>query len=147
MILNRNRFFLGLFLLILLPVLGYKLTWMLQANKGTATFAFHGLEINGQFESRHAVMYFPTGNDTVIFHAVDNAAYKRGDQFPVLYQASDPTQASLTTFVDLWMKTLVILTVPIVFLLIVYFHKEIVPYKSNIHLSKKVPFIKIIPAG
>ena len=144
MTLGRNTFFLILLFLLAVPVSGYKLIWLLRAEKSTATFAFHGKEIHGQLESTHAVMFYSPGNDTVFFHAVDDPAYTVGSRFPVLYQPANPTDASLTDFDNMWMKTSIILGVPLVLLLIVFLHKEIVPYRSKIRLSAKPPFLQVI---
>lgn len=147
MILGRNGFFLGLLLLVTVPVLSYKLVWLLRAKKATAVFAFHGKEIRGQMESRHAVMYFTTGNDTTFFNAIDNPAYVSGDRFPVLYQSANLADASLVDFENMWMTTGVMLGVPLVFLLIVFLHKEIIPYGSKIRLSVRAPFMQVIGKG
>lgn len=144
MAINRNSFFFGILLLITVPVLGYKVLWLMRAKKSTATFAFHGKEISGQLESKHAVMFFTADNDTVFFNAVDNPTYSKGDQFPILYQPTNPQQASLINFDDLWMQTVILWGVPFIFLLIVFLHREIVPYNSKIELSTKAPWIKVV---
>ncbi len=104
---------------------------------------FDSRTIEVQGVSRHPVYRFKAGADSVWFDGIMNIGYNRGDLVPVRYNASDPYDARVNTFLGLWIDTLLYLIFPSLVLLILYIKPDIIPRKARVRLGRK-PLVQII---
>lgn len=104
---------------------------------------FIGKTYTGQIPHSYSVILFQVGNDSFWLRSTDNIIFNPDEKMPILYQPKNPFDAHTTVFADLWGDTLVYAGIPAMLVLIVCFHPYIVPYRNNIQLVRKKPFIKI----
>lgn len=149
MILSRNRFFLLLFTISIVPFFAYKLAWLAGTKKtnGIVYFIGHGNLGSVLGISTYPVIQFKTGKDTIEFKGNINLDINPGAIVSVRYRKNDPADAKINTAICIWGDTLAYAIFPFIVLLIIFFIPErfdpIIPAKSKILLGKK-PFIKII---
>ena len=130
---------------MVVPIIAAKLFWISSASKTKGVMAFEGKEITGQFQRTYAVIMFSaTGKDTVFFNSADDESFSPGQSVPVLYQRSRPTEAKVDTFTGLWMDTVIYSGLFFLFIAIVFFHPQIIPYRARVQLLLKRPFIKLV---
>jgi len=140
---SKTSFIILLSSVFVLPFIGYKLIWIIRAERATGTMCFMGKTLNGQFSSEYPVIKFTsTGRDTVFFNAAEGVVLKPGEQVPVLYYSDRPSGARVASFQGLWVDTLIYASIPLVLLLIIYFHPGIIPKNATIQVGKK-PFIRL----
>ena len=145
MIFSRTKFFILLTLLVLSPVIGVKLWWLVSARKANAKMAFAGKEISGQLVRNYSVMMFSvTGTDTIFFNTGDQELYQPGQVLPVLYQPDEPSDARVNRFWSIWQETVVIGGVLAVIILIVFLHPDIIPYRAKVRVTFNKPFIQCV---
>lgn len=107
--------------------------------------AFEGKEISGQLRRTYdVIMFSATGKDTVFFNSADDESFSPGQIVPVLYQRSRPTEAKVDTFTGLWMDTVIYSGLFFLFIAVVFFHPQIIPYRARVQLLLKRPFIKLV---
>ena len=134
-----------LFLIVVVPIVATKLFWISSSSKTKGVMAFEGKEITGQLQRTYAVIMFSaTGKDTVFFNSADEGSFRPGQSVTVLYQRTHPTDARLDTFTGLWMDTVIYSGLFFLFIAIVFFHPEIIPYRSKVKLLWAPPFIRIV---
>jgi hypothetical protein len=144
MILRRSYFFLALFSLLIIPCIAYKIRWLAGSKKTTGTMSFIGKTFSGQMDDVYSVIWFMDGKDTIWFNGRNNIFFKEGEAVPVRYQRSQPADAKLNVFLAIWGDTLVYGGVPLLILLAIFIHPELIPYSSKIRLVLKKPFIQVI---
>ncbi|HEX5026706.1 MAG TPA: DUF3592 domain-containing protein [Agriterribacter sp.] len=145
MIIKRRNFFLILILIVVMPIIAAKLTWINSAVRTKGVTAFEGMDIAGQLQRHYSVIMFSaTGRDTVFFNSSDNELFEPGQSLSVLYQPANPTDARVNTFSSLWMDTVIYSSLFFLFIAIVFLHPEIIPYQSKIQLMRRRPFIQLI---
>jgi hypothetical protein len=146
MVISRTKFFLGLFLLFITPLLLSKAIWVLQSKKTKGKFAFqsYGPALD-QIRFPYSIIYFMTGKDTVWFKGPANLGLPENADVPVRYQAGNPADAKLDSFKAIWMGTLIYGGIPFLILLVIFLHPEIVPYRSRVKLTKMKPFVYLVP--
>jgi len=104
--------------------------------------SFEGMGNAGDMlRSTYSVFYFEHDADTTWFNSSANISYKPGDLVPVRYNAANPDDARLNTFLSIWLGTMLIGGIPLLILLIIFLNRHIVPYNNDIRLSDKKPFI------
>lgn len=88
MLLKRNQFFLLLLLVFVVPIVAYKVCWLVRSQRtlGVMCFTGHTLETVGV--SRHPVIRFRAGGDSIFFNGNSNVEYRNGDLVPVRYHTS-----------------------------------------------------------
>ncbi|MDR3713830.1 MAG: hypothetical protein P4L51_13495 [Puia sp.] len=151
MLLQRNTFFVLLFLLFVAPFYLYKGIWIATSVRttGKGYFMGHTLENLGNI-SGHLVVLYLAGKDSVTFNTADDLGFGVGDPIPVLYQRNDPSDARVSIPICVWGDTWVNSLFPFLVLLVLYFTPDfldpLIPRRAKIRLGKK-PFIRIIPAG
>jgi hypothetical protein len=151
MILSRNQFFIILLIALVGPFYFSKILWLTSSRQaiGSAWFMGHTLELHGDI-SRHLVILFKVGQDSVTFNAADNWGFRVGDLVPVCYQKDNPSDARVNIPVSIWGDTCVDSLLPVLILLVLYLTPDkfdpLIPKKVKIRLGIK-PFIKIIPTG
>jgi hypothetical protein len=145
MIIHRTKFFLVLICLYITPLVLYRVIWLLQSKKTTGIFAFvtYGSALD-QIRSPYSEIYFKHGIDTVWFQEPGKLKYKPGAIVPVRYLAGNPSNARLDTFRSLWMATIVYGGIPLLVLLAISLHPEIVPYRKKVMLTRKKPFVWVV---
>lgn len=143
--LNRIQFFFLLIVLFVLPFFVYKFIWISGSAATNGVMCFMGKQQNGQFVKTYPVIKFTTtGRDTVFFNGTDETLLRRGDSIPVRYQKTNPADARINDFTGIWLDTIIYGAVPLLFLLIIFLHRDIVPWQSNVVIGKR-PFISIVP--
>lgn len=143
MVFSKNAFFFLLLLLLTLPFLLPNVLWLLRSEKATGKVegigASSGLSLG---RDTYALVSFSTGKDTVYFQGKDDN-YKEGDIVPLHYQPKNPEDAKIASFYSLWGNTIAYMGAPLIFWIICFFARDIVPNGSSIRLGKK-PFLKVI---
>lgn len=128
-----------------MPYFGTKLLWLSSAKKTTGTVAFTGKDISTQLPHSYSVVMFSvTGKDTVYFNSGDNEIFEPGTIVPVLYQPSQPKDASIDGFMGLWLDCTIYSTIMLVLIGIIFLHPSIVPYRSAIKIQKSKPLISVV---
>ena len=141
---RKTQFIILLAVLFVLPFIIYKVTWIVRANRAMGTMSFMGKTLNGQFSSEYAVIRFTSnGKDTVFFNAAEGVSLQPYEQVPVLYYKNDMPGARVASFQGLWVDTVIYASIPLVILLIIFFHPDIIPRNSIIQVGKK-PIIQLI---
>ena len=143
MIIRRTPFFLGLLAITIIPFFTYKFAWIAGSVKTTGIAEFQGKSYTGQIAHVYMNIRYNTGKDTLWFNGNDNILYKEGQPVPVRYQKSDPSNARLDIFPSMWGDTLVYGSIPVSILLLLFLHPHIIPYRSRLKLTRKLPFILI----
>jgi hypothetical protein len=144
MILHRTKFFVLLFIIGMAPFLLYKIWWIANSSKTNGVMGFVGKNYTGQIEHTYAVIIFKVGEKTFWFNGNENIFFRKGETVPVRYQDKNPYEARLNIFVSMWGDTLVYGGIPLLILLVVFLHPEIIPRSSKVLLARGKPFIKII---
>lgn len=137
--------FMGLLTAIfVLPFILYKLAWIARAEPAIGTRSFMGKTLNGQFSSEYAVIKFTsTGNDTVFFNAAEGVQLQPGEQVQILYHKDDMAAARVANFQGLWVDTTIYASIPLILILVIFFHPGIIPKKSFVVIGKK-PFMQLL---
>jgi hypothetical protein len=147
--LSRNKFFLGLLAVMLLPFLANRIIWLAGSReaKGIMSFVGHGDLGSALGISTYAVIDFKTGDNNVSFHSAMEPGLKEGDTVTVLYQISDPSDAVVKGFVNIWMRSISYLIMPVAVFLILYLmpdrYDPVFPKRCMIELGGK-PFFRIL---
>ena len=144
MVIRRTHFFAILFGLVLFPVLLQKIIWLAGSEKTTGTISFVGKRYAGQMVYSYSVVWFIVDYDTVWFNGKNGLLFKEGQQVPVRYQRKDPTIARLDVFLAIWGDSLVFGGIPLLILLVIFIHREIITYRSRVMVTRGFPFIKIM---
>jgi len=143
MIISRKTFFSILFGLITLPFLLHKIIWLAGSSEAVGIMGFVGKAYSGQIVHEYSVVKFGVQKDTFWFNGNDNILYKPGEKVPVRYQVKNPREARINIFSSIWGDTVVFGGIPLIILLIVIMHPQIVPYSAKILINRSRPFIQI----
>jgi hypothetical protein len=147
MIVRRTSFFLALSSLIIVPLLANKIIWLANSKKTTGIFSFQGGgNALDQIRMSQSFMYYTLGKDTIWFEGLPHLNLKEGQTVPVRYQPDNPSDVKLDTFLGIWGVTAIYGGLPLLVLLVLFLHPEIVPYRSKLRLTRKKPFIEIVSA-
>jgi hypothetical protein len=145
MTLTRTRFFLYLFLLLLVPFLTPKLLWLTNTRTTTGRLAFEGRGDAGeQMPLNYTIIWFRRGSDTIWIRGLGNLGLHPGDPVPIRYKADDPSNARVNIFAGIWGDTLVYGGIPLFMLLVIYLHPTVVPRRSKVRLVAGRPFIRLV---
>jgi hypothetical protein len=145
MVIPRTRFFLALFLLLIVPLLLFKVVWLMQSKKGKGIFAFEGRgNALDQMRTSFSDIYFINGRDTMWFKGPGGLHLKPGAIVSIRYQPNNPSDAKIDTFKSIWGATAVYGGIPLLVLLAISLHPEIVPYRSNVELTRRKPFLRVV---
>jgi hypothetical protein len=143
MVLRRTTFFLVLLMLFIGPFFLYTLIWVLRAEKTNGQMRFIGKTYAGQQTRSYSVIIFFVDNDTVWVNSGDDIFYKKGETVPVLYQPRDIGDARIASFSGAWGNTCQYACAPFIILLVIFFHRGIIPRGSIIRVTGKKPFIQV----
>jgi hypothetical protein len=145
MLLSKNQFFFGLLFLVLAPFIVVNGVWLLRSQKTIGKVQGIGEHLGMNLgPSTYALVSFPVANDTVWFRGVDQN-YKYGDQVPVRYLPSHPSDAKIATVLSIWGDTFAYGGVAFIFWIVCFLSKDLVPATARVRIGKK-PFLQIIPA-
>jgi hypothetical protein len=143
MLFSKNAFFFLLLLLLLTPFLLPNIIWLLRSQKTTGLVEGIGTPSGVTLgRSTYAYVSFAVGKDTFYFQGKDND-YKQGDVVPLRYQVKDPEDAKVASFYSIWGNTIAYCGVPLIFWIICFFGKDIVPKGSGVRVGSK-PFFKVV---
>jgi hypothetical protein len=142
MILHRTTFFLALFGILLIPLLVPRMLWLLHAEKTMGIMAFETRGTAGdQLPLTYSLIYFIHGKDTVWFNGLPGLGLKTGQLVPVCYQPGNPADAKVDHFIALWGDILVYGGIPLLMLVIIFLHPDVIQRRSRVRLTRKPPFI------
>jgi hypothetical protein len=144
MLIRRSRFFLVLFGIMVIPLLVPKIVWLARSEKANGIVSFIGKRYAGQMVYTYAVVWFMVGKDTVWFNGRNDILFEEGEQVPVRYPRKNPAEARLDVFLAIWGDTLIYGGIPVLILLIIFLHPEIVPRRAKVRLTVIRPFIMIV---
>jgi len=101
---------------------------------------FKGYTMELQSISSHAVIVFKAGLDSIIFNGGLEPNLKPGSLIPVIYQADDPSDARIDSFMSIWGKTFALALFPCLALLVIFittiFVEPLIPKKVKITFRK-----------
>lgn len=119
--------------------------WLVTTVKTTGTMYFTGHGNLGSVLgiSTYPVIWFKAGRNTIYFNGNVNIPLKEGERVSVLYQKNNPVDAKIDTFSCIWGDSLAYELAPLLILIIVFFHPDLVPKKSKIVLGER-PFVKFV---
>src|SRR5688572_547281 len=108
MTLPRTKFFLSVILLLIIPLVTFKVIWLLQSKKTTGIFAFesYGPALD-QIRFPYSVIYFFVGNDTIWFKGPPKLGLPEKAIVPVRYRPGNPADARFDSFRGIWIGTLI----------------------------------------
>lgn len=144
MLLHRAAFFSFLFLILIIPVVGYKLLWLAGSIKTNGTMSFVGKTYAGQMVYTYSVIWFKAGTDTVWFNGRNGILFEEGELVPVRYHEQNLADARLNVFLAIWGDTVIYGGIPVLILLVVFIHPMIIPYRSKVFVTSRKPFIRIV---
>lgn len=145
MLMPRTKFFLALFSLLIVPLLLYKVVWLMQSQKANGVFAFEGSgNALDQMRFPYSDIYFINGGDTVWFKGPGGLHLQPGAIVPIRYQSNNPSNAKLDNFKSIWGATIIYGGIPLLILLVIFLHPEIVPYRSKVKLTPRKPFVWVV---
>ena len=143
MLLSKNQFFFSLLFLILLPFVIPDIVWLLRSQKATGKVQGIGHHTGMNLgPSSYALVSFQTAKDTIWFRGV-NQEYQLGDQVPVRYLPSQPTDAKIATLLSLWGDTFAYSSVAFIFWIGCFLSRDLVPKTAKVRIGKK-PFIQVV---
>jgi len=148
MIFSRHSFFLLLLSVLVFPLFAYKLIWLSTSRETTGYMYFlgHG-NLGSVFGiSTYPVIRFGLGKDTILFNGNVNINLKTDEAVSVRYQKNDPSDAKINVFECIWGDTFAYCLAPFLFLLVIYFHPDLLPKKARIEIGRR-PFIRILPGN
>lgn len=144
MILSKNHFFLVLFSILIIPVLLQKFIWLAGSRQTNGICSFIGKEYAGQMVYSYSVIAFPLGSDTVWFNGRNGILYQEGAIVPVRHQVNNPADARINSFISIWGDTLVYGGIPVLILLAIFLHPQIVPFGRRVRIRISKPFFSVL---
>lgn len=145
MLIRRYVFFILLLFIAIAPYFLVRLCWVASAKTTKGKVAYIGKDISAQIPRSYSVVTFSSnGNDTLFINSTDGEILETGQRISVLYQPANPKNASINTFMSLWLDAAVYGIVIFVIIAIIFLHPEIVPYQSNIKIQLKKPLISVV---
>lgn len=145
MIVSRFVFLTGLFCLFVLPFYVQNLHWIYHSTPTTGKAVFDGRSYTGQIGHSYTVIMFVTQGDTIMFNSDDNQIFEKGTTLPVRYNNSMLKDARIGNTSGLWARTFFYSLMPLLIIIIIAVHKELIPYRSRIKLSYN-PLITVLPS-
>ena len=143
MLLNKSQLFIILLIIIITPFLAYKVNWLAHSERTNGTMSFAGKNITGQYVHQYSVIMFTIGKDSIWFNGADNVIYNEGETVPVRFQLSNPHDARINIFISIWGDTLVFGGIPVLILIVLFLHPQIIPRRSMIRVKTRKPFLEI----
>lgn len=104
---------------------------------------FVGKSYTGTIIHSYSNIRFKVGNDTIWFNGNDNIFFKEGEVVPVRYQKDNPYDVRIDIFPSIWGDTLVYGGIPVVLLIALFLHPQVIPRGSRIRLSTKKPLLTL----
>lgn len=143
MTVSKPVFFLFALLITTAPFLVPKISWLAHSKTAIGTMRFVGKAYTGQLIHFYSFVSFPVANDTVWFRSSDNTIFEIGEKVPVIYQANSPEDAKVNIFSNVWADTVVYGAIPLIILLMLFFHPKGIPRNTKLYLGRQKPFIRI----
>ena len=145
MIMHRSKFFLALISIWIIPLVAYKCIWLMQSRKVNGIFAFESLgPALDQIRFPHSELWFRNGKDTVWLIGPGGLHRKKGDVVPLRYIPGNEAKAKVDNFKGMWMGTVIYGGIPLLILLAISLHPEIIPYRSKVKLTRRQPFVYVV---
>jgi hypothetical protein len=145
MIFTRSQFFITLFSIIVLPIVAYKIIWLLRSSKAVGEMEFVGHGNYGSIlgVSTYPVIIFTVGKDTFHFNGNLNIPLKRGQKVELRYLRHNPSNAKINTFLCIWGDTITYTLGPLLAFLGIFFAPDIVPRRSKLKVGIR-PLVRIL---
>ena len=145
MIIQRTKFFLLVFILILAVALTPKIAWLSQTQRTKGVIEIEGKgEAGDQIPLSYTIISFHVGKDSLSFNGLGNLRMHPGDSIPVRYRTDHISDAKVDIFAGIWGDTLIYGGIPAFMLLVMFLHPNLVPRRSKIRLVAGKPFIQIV---
>lgn len=149
MLLKRNQFFLLLLLVFVVPIVAYKVCWLVRSQRTLGVMCFTGHTLGTLGISSHPVILFRAGDDSIFFNGNSGMGYRKGDLVPVRYHTDNPYDARIDSTISIWGDTFAWALYPFLVIMVLYLTprrlQPLIPPGAHIRLTIKKPFIKIIP--
>ena len=140
---SKIQFISLLLFLIVVPILVINLVWLSNSISTTGTMCFMGKSQDGQLVRTYPVIKFSQKGKDIFFNGKSDVELNRGQAIPILYQKDDPADARINSFNGVWIDTIIYAAIPFVILLMIFFHREVIPWGSIVEVGKR-PFLRII---
>lgn len=144
MIISRFVFLTGLFCLFVLPFYVQNVNWIYHSTPTTGKAVFEGRAYTGQIGHSYTVIMFVAHGDTIMFNSDDNQIFEKGTILPVRYDNTMHKDARIGDLSGLWARTFFYSLMPMLIIIIIAVHKELIPYQSKIKIAIR-PLISVIP--
>jgi hypothetical protein len=145
MVLHRTTFFLALSLLLLVPLLAPRTIWLIRSQKSEGIVAYKTMgDIGDQIRLSSNVIYFRHEKDTVWFNDMANLPLTPGERIPIRYRADHPSDARVDRFLALWGDLLVYGGLPLLLLIVIFLHPDLIPRRSMVRVGWKKPIIELV---
>jgi hypothetical protein len=144
MIVSRFVFLIGLCCIFVLPFYLQNINWILNSTPATGTAVFEGREYTGQIGHSYTVIMFVAQGDTIMFNSDDNQIFEKGTILPVRYNNAMHKDARIGNLSGLWARAFFYSLMPLLIIIIIAVHKELIPYGSRIKFSFS-PLIAVMP--
>lgn len=142
---RKPLFFSLLAVLVAGPFWTLKTVWVMRSKKVQGKFEFIGNGSAGdQVRLDYSIISFYAGGKQIWFNGLGNLSVKSGTVVPIRYQPDDPYDARVDIFAGIWGDTLVYSGIPLLMLLVLFLHRQVVPWGSAVRLTFKKPFLQII---
>lgn len=150
MSLSRNQFFLVLFLLVALPFLGERFFWLMRSRKeqGVMAFISHGEIGSTMGMTTYSVIDFVANNQRYSVKSKLNLDLKEGQSISIRYQPSNPEDALVDDFYNIWMWTIAYSAFPLLIIIGIYLIPDRLdspfPRSRRLFVGGK-PFFRLVP--
>jgi hypothetical protein len=144
MLLKRNLLFAILLFILCLIFLTPRLLWIHRSESVMGKVSFMGKEQTGQFMHTYPVVQFRYRDSLYWFNGIDNLIFKEDTPVFICFDHVHPTDARINQFLSMWGDQLVYGGVMLFFLLILFIHPGIIPYKATIQIKRSRPFFSLI---
>jgi hypothetical protein len=144
MIVSRFVFLMGLCCIFVLPFYIQNLNWILNSSSATGTAVFEGRAYTGQIGHSYTVIMFVADGDTVMFNSNDNFIFEPGTVLPVRYNNLMHKDARIADLSGLWARAFIYSLMPLLIIIIIAVHRELIPYHSKIRIALRL-LITVIP--
>lgn len=127
-----------------MPFVIHKLVWLSNTESVKGTMGFVGKSYTGTIIHSYSNISFEYGGQKIWFNGNDNIFFKPGEMVPVRFPKGKPDEARIDNFVAVWGDTVVYGGIFVLLILVICVHPQLIPYKSDVRLIRRKPFIELV---
>jgi hypothetical protein len=117
----------------------------MQSRKVNGIFAFESLgPALDQIRFPHSEFWFKNGRDTVWIIGPGGLKLEKGAIVPLRFIPGNETGAKVDNFKGIWMGTVVYGGIILLVFTVIFLHPEIIPYRSRVKLTGRLPFVYVV---